>query len=59
MIAIELEFSLATIQKLIILDSDVNAQDCGGLTPIHYCFYRQNYAMFDFLLSVAGADPDI
>jgi len=59
MYAIDLGFSIDTIDKLVKAGSDVNAQDDDGMTPLHYCFYNDYYEIFEYLVHTAKADLNI
>ena len=54
--AIDLGFSVDTIDKLVKAGSDVNAQGADGMTPLHICFYNEHYELFEYLVHEAGAD---
>ena len=60
MIAVQYNFSEATISELIELGSDVNAVDADGSTSLHHAVIMndEDSSIFKLLLS-KGADPDI
>ena len=56
MIAIDNNFSLETVKKLVELGCDVNASDSDGNTPLHTAAWTENIQIFEYLIS-SGADP--
>ena len=60
MIAVEAQFSVETIKKLVDLSCDVNAQNNkennNGLTCLHSSMRNENREIFKELVSL-GADP--
>ena len=58
MIAVENQFSVATIKQLIALGCDTNAQNNDGMTSLHMSLHIENQPVFEELLK-HGADPNI
>ena len=57
-IAVENEFSVETIDKLIKLGCNLNAKNVDGITPLHSAMYSENAPVFEKLVAL-GANPDV
>jgi len=57
--AIDLGFSVDTVDKLVKAGSDINAHGPDGMTPLHMCFYNNEYQLFDYLVHTANADLQV
>ena len=58
MIAVENQFSVETIKKLITLGCDPNAQNNDGMTSLHMSLHTENKPVFEELLR-HGSYPNI
>ena len=56
MIAVEAQFSVETIKKLVDLGCYVNAQNNDGMTCLHSSMWNENREIFKELVSL-GANP--
>ena len=56
MIAVDNGFSPKTVEKLIELGCDVDAQDADGNTALHTTVYTENFKLFQCLIA-SGANP--
>ena len=57
MLAVQNEFSEATVLALIELGSDVQVSDLDGMTCLHHAYWCENDSIFKLLLN-KGANPD-
>lgn len=57
-LAVDCEFSVATLKKLIALGCDVNSQDATGRSALHYAVDLENTQIIEFLIA-SGADADL
>ena len=51
MLAVDCNFSEKTVQRLIDLGCDVNAQNSDGMTSLHLSMWNDNSELFKALLS--------
>jgi ankyrin repeat protein len=58
LLAIDCEFSLSTLKKLLDKGFDINTQDESGRTPLHYAIDLDNMELLKFLIE-NGAEPEI
>ena len=57
-LAVDCEFKVSTLERLLELGCDINAQDGSGRTALHYAADLENVDIIKFLIG-HGADKEI